>query len=182
MGPVAKWALAEFPSLAYTVLRPVIAVSALFGYLAIRRLPIGIERRDVKRILIGGTLGMGSSQLFYIGGLSRTSVSHNVILISCSPLLMAGYRLIVKRQRLDNRSLFATLGGFLGVVLLVWGAGGSNDASVLGDVLSLCGAIAWMVATIVPAPLLPKYGTLRTSAWLLLAALLGILPIGFVSV
>lgn len=182
MGPFAKWALDEFPSLAYTALRPLIAVVLLFAFLAIRRQPILIERSDLRRVLIAGTLGMGSSQFFYIGGLARTSVSHNVILISCTPLLMAGYRLVIKRERLDTRSLLGVFGGFAGVVLLVSGPEGNGNATLLGDVLSVCGAVSWMVATILPAPLLAKYGTLRTSAWLLSASLLGVLPIGLISI
>jgi len=182
MGPFAKRALAEFPTLAYTAIRPIIAVILLFSFLWIRREPILIERQDIRRIVLAGTIGMGLSQFFYIGGLARTSVSHNVILISCTPLLIAIYRLVIKRQRLDRRSSFGVIGGFLGVVLLVFGAGGSSDATLLGDLLSLCGAVAWMVATILPAPLLAKYGTLRTSAWLLAASLLFIVPISAVSI
>lgn len=182
MGPFAKWALEEFPTLAYMALRPMIAVVLMFGFLAVRRLPILIERRDLRRVLLAGSLCMGLSQFFYIGGLARTSVAHNVVLISCTPLLVAGYRLLIKRERLDRWSSFGVLGGFLGVVLLVSGAGGSGDATLTGDLLSLCGAVSWMGATILPAPLLAKYGTLRTSAWLLAASLLGILPLSLISI
>lgn len=182
MGPFAKWALAEFPTLAYTVLRPAIAVILLFGFLAIRRQPLMIERSDWGRVFLAGTVAAGLSQFFYIGGLSRTSVSHNVILISCTPLLIAGYRLVIKRERLDRRSLLGVLGGFLGVTMLVSGAGGSGNATLLGDVLSLCGAVAWMFATILPAPLLAKYGTLRTSGWILGSSMIGILPLSIFSI
>jgi drug/metabolite transporter (DMT)-like permease len=68
------------------------------------------------------------------------------------------------------------------VVLLVSGAGGAGDATLLGDVLSLCGAISWMFATILPAPLLPKYGTLRTSGWLLAASALVVVPVSSFSI
>jgi drug/metabolite transporter (DMT)-like permease len=182
MGPFAKWALEEFPTLAYTALRPLIAVLILFSFLLIQHGPVLVERRDLRRFLLAGTVGMGLSQFFYIAGLSRTSVSHNVILISCSPLLAAGYQLVFKRERLDRRSLIGVMGGFLGVVLLVSGAGGSGDATLIGDLLSLCGALTWMLATILPAPLLAKYGTMRTSAWLLAASMLGIVPISLVSI
>lgn len=126
---------------------------------------------------------MGASQFFYIGGLARTSVSHNVILISCTPLLVAGHRLVIKRQRLDTRSLL----GVISVASPVWSCSylvravpGMRRCS--GDALSLCGAISWMSATIVPAPLLAKYGTLRTSVWLLGASTLAVLPIGAFSI
>jgi drug/metabolite transporter (DMT)-like permease len=182
MSPVAKWALDEFPTLAYTAFRPIIAVAMLFLVLALRKQPILVERRDVRRLLIAGSLGMGLSQLCYIGGLARTSVTHNVILISCSPLLVAGYHWLIKRERLDTRSTLGALGGFVGVVLLVSGAGGSGGASLLGDLLSLGAAVTWMGATIWPAPLLKKYGTLRITAWMLAASVLITLPVSLMSI
>jgi drug/metabolite transporter (DMT)-like permease len=182
MSPFAKWALEEFPALAYTALRPAIAVVVLLLVLWIRKQPIAIERKDRRRLLMAGTLGMGLSQLCFINGLARTSVTHNVILISCSPLLVAAYRWLIKRDRIDTRSALGVLGGFAGVVLLVSGAGGSDDATLFGDLLSLGAAITWMGATIWPAPVLAKYGTLRTTAWMLCASLLVVVPIGLPSI
>lgn len=182
MSPLAKWALDEFPALAYTAYRPIIAVALLFLVLAVRRQPILVERKDMRRLIIAGSLGMGLSQLSYIGGLARTSVTHNVILISCSPLLVAGYRWLVKRERLEPRSTIGVLGGFAGVVLLVSGAAGSGGTTLLGDLLSLGAAVTWMAATIWPAPLLAKYGTLRTTLWMLSASVLVTLPVSLVSV
>lgn len=177
MSPLAKWALDEFPTLAYMAIRPVIAVVMLAAFLLLRGQPLGVERGDLRRFLLAGAICAGSSQFFYIGGLANTSVSHNVILISCSPLLVAGYSLLIKRQKLDNRSTLGVFGGFAGVVLLVAGAaGGDGGASLLGDVLSLGAAVSWMFATILPAPLLAKYGTLRTSLWLLGCSLLTVVP------
>jgi len=182
MSPFAKWALEEFPVLAYTALRPMIAIVVLFLVIWLRKQPLMIERADMRRLLLAGTVGMGLSQLCYISGLARTSVTHNVILISCSPVLAAGYRWLIKRERMDGRSTLGVLGGFAGVVLLVSSASGSDGATLLGDLLSLGAAIAWMGATVWPAPVLPKYGTLRVTAWMLSASLLVVLPISVFSI
>ena len=167
VSPFAKYALDEMPALAYTALRPLIAVVLLFAVLLVRRDAIGMERGDLRRMALAGTFGMGLSQLCFIGGLARTSVAHAVILISCSPLLVAGYRWLIRRQRLDPRSVAGVLGGFAGVILLVSGAGGEGGASLIGDLLCLGAAITWIGATVWPQPLVAKYGTLRSSAWLL---------------
>jgi drug/metabolite transporter (DMT)-like permease len=182
MSPLAKWALEEFPTLAYTAFRPIFAAAMLLVVLAVRRQSVRIERRDARRLILAGSLGMGLSQLCYLGGLARTSVTHNVILISCSPLLAAAYRWFIKRDRPDSRSTIGVLVGFAGVVVLVSGTGGSDGASLLGDLLSLGAAITWMGATIWPAPLHAKYGTLRITFWMLLSSILIILPVGIFSV
>ena len=96
--------------------------------------------------------------------------------------MVAAYRLLIKRQKLDTRSLLGVIGGFLGVVILVSAAGGSSGATIVGDIIIFTGAVAWMAATMLPGPLLHKYGPMRTMVWLLGGASLGLLPIGLHSI
>jgi drug/metabolite transporter (DMT)-like permease len=154
----------------------------IFAMLAIRREPLGIERADVKRVLLAGIGGMGLSQLCYVGSLAHTSVSHSVILIASSPLLAAGYHLLIKRERLDSRSLLGVGGGFAGVVLLVTAAEGANGASLFGDLLALAAATTWIGATVWPVSLFAKYGILRATAWMLAASTLLIVPVSLWSI
>lgn len=176
-APIAKYALDEFPVLAYTVLRPIIASALLFLALAVRREPILLPWADLRRMALVGVFGLGLSQLSYIGGLSRTSVAHTVILASTSPLLVALYRIAVKRKRLPGRSLLGVFGGFAGVVVLVVGGGSGSGTSLLGDALALVSAVAWMGVTIWPAATFARHGTMRPIAWMFLCSLMLTLPI-----
>lgn len=181
MSPFAKWALEEFPTLAYTAYRPIIAALLIFGYLIVRREPVLIARGDLRRVALIGVCGTGMSQLFYIAGLANTSVSHSAILGACCPLIAAAYHLMFKRERPDMRSSLGIAGGFAGVVVLVSAARGANGASLLGDGLSLVAATAWVGATIWPVKLFAKYGILRTTAWILASSLLLIVPVSALS-
>lgn len=171
-APIAKYALDEFPVLAYTVLRPIVASILLFGLLAIKHQPMMLPAHDLKRIALVGIFGLGFSQMSYLGGLARTSVAHTVILASMSPLVVALYLLAIKRQRLPGRSLFGIGGGFLGVVLLVAGAGSGGGASFSGDALAFLSALAWMGVTIWPRSIFARYGTIRPMAWMFLSSLM----------
>jgi drug/metabolite transporter (DMT)-like permease len=117
------------------------------------------------------------SQLTYLNGLSRTSVAHTVILGSISPLLVAVYRIAVKRAKLPPISLLGIVGGFAGVILLVIGAGSGSGTSLLGDAFALASAIAWMGVTIWPAKTFARYGTLRPMAWMFLSSLMLTMPV-----
>lgn len=176
-APVAKYALDEFPVLAYTVLRPIIASALLFLFLAVRREAILLPWVDLRRMALVGVFGLGVSQLSYLGGLSRTSVAHTVILASISPLLIALYRMAVKRKKLPGRSLLGVFGGFAGVVVLVLGSGSGSGTSLLGDAMALVSAVTWMGVTIWPAATFARYGTMRPIAWMFLSSLLLTLPI-----
>jgi drug/metabolite transporter (DMT)-like permease len=178
VAPFGKYALAEIPTLAYTALRPVIAAAVLFGFLWLRRQPLAIERRDWSRFAVAGCGCMGASQLLFIGGLSLTSVGHNVILAATSPLLSAVMRGVFRRQLPDRQTALGLLAGFAGVIVIVSDAGSTAGTSIKGDLLSLGAALTWVGATVLPQPLGVRYGAPRTTAWLLLGAALLLVPIG----
>ncbi|HEY7030360.1 MAG TPA: DMT family transporter [Thermomicrobiales bacterium] len=178
VAPFGKYALEEIPALAYTALRPVIAAAVLFGFLRLRRQPLSIARSDWSRFAVAGFGCMGASQLLFIGGLSLTSVGHNVILAATSPLLSAVMRGVFRREVPDRRTVLGLLAGFAGVVVIVSDAGSTAGTSVIGDLLSLGAALTWVGATVLPQPLGVRYGAPRTTAWLLLGSAALLVPIG----
>jgi drug/metabolite transporter (DMT)-like permease len=178
VAPFGKYALDEIPTLAYTSLRPVIAAAVLFGFLWLRRQPLAIGRGDWSRFAVAGFGCMGASQLLFIGGLALTSVGHNVILAATSPLLSAVMRGVFRREVPDRLTALGMLAGFAGVVVLVSDAGSTAGTSVKGDLLSLGAALTWVGATVLPQPLVVRYGAPRTTAWLLLGAATLSVPIG----
>jgi drug/metabolite transporter (DMT)-like permease len=178
VAPFGKYGLDEIPTLAYTSLRPVIAAAVLFGFLWVRKTPIGIRRSDWSRFAVVGMGCVGMSQLLFIGGLALTSVAHNVILAATSPLLAAVIRGAFRRQLPDRLTAFGMLAGFAGVLVLVTDAGSTAGTSITGDLLSLGAALAWVGATVFPQPLVVRYGAPRTTAWLLLGAATLLVPIG----
>lgn len=177
-APFSKYALREFPVLAYTVIRPVISVAILAAILIYRHQQLRIERTDLPRVVLTGMLGIGASQLCYTAALDRTSVAHTVIIASMSPLFVAAYRLAIKRKSLPARSLLGLFGGFTGVVVLMLGAGSSSDTSLLGDLFALISAVTWMGATMWPVAIIKKYGSMRTNLWMFGSSLLATTPFG----
>src|SRR5688500_488171 len=81
-APIGKYALDDFPVLAYSALRTVIGSALLFALLVYRKQPIMLPAADLRRIVLVGIFGLGLSQLCYLGALSQTSVAHTVILAS----------------------------------------------------------------------------------------------------
>ena len=177
-APFSKYALTQFSVLAYTAIRPVVGTLILLGFLLWRKQSIRVERVDILRLVVIGVVGIGVSQVSYAAALSKTSVAHTVIIASMSPLFVAAYRLGVKRQSLPGRSLLGMLGGFLGVVILIAGAGHSSKTSIAGDFLALVSAVAWMGGTMWPAPMIKKYGSMKANLWMFGSTLLVTVPIG----
>lgn len=181
IAPFSKYALADFPTLAFMAFRMVIAGVAVFFLLGVTRKPMGIDRADIPKFLVAGTGFFGMSTLLFTGGLSRTTVAHMVILASTSPLIAAVYRWLAHGERPDRRSLVAMLIGFVGVLVVVSDASAAEGASVVGDLMGLAAATLWVGMTIYPQPLVKKYGAMRATGWLVLAAVLLIVPLSIPS-
>lgn len=178
VAPFGKYALEDFPTLAYVAMRPVIAAITVFGVLAARGETVWVDPRDWKRFFVAGALCIGLSQLLFIGGLARTSVAHLIILASTSPLLAAVYRWVRYGQRPNQRAGLGMALGFIGVLIVVGDAGGSEGTSVIGDLMGLGAAAAWVGATVMPQPLVDRYGAPRATGWLLVAAAVLVVPLG----
>lgn len=177
-GPVIKYALDDFPEFAYTAYRPLLAALLLVALFLVRGESLAVAREDRPRLLIAGVGGMGLSQMLYVVGLARTSVTHSAVILTMSPLIAVLFSAVVFRHLPDRRSLLGLIGGFAGVLILVLSGNGGGDASLMGDVLTFAGAAAWVVATTVPAPLVPKYGATRVTTWLLFGVIIVTLPLG----
>ncbi len=178
VAPFGKYALEDFPTLAYVAYRPVIAFLTLFAILAVRGQPVGVQRTDAKRFVVAGAFCIGLSQLLFIGGLARTSVAHLIILASTSPLIASLYRWLRYAQQPTRRSALGLALGFLGVIIVVGDAGGSQGTSISGDLMALGAAAVWVGATVLPQPLVDRYGAPRATGWLLIAAAGLVVPLG----
>jgi len=121
---------------------------------------------------------MGLWPLLFIGGLALRSGAHNVILAATGPRLGGVIRGVFGRETRDRQRALGMLGGFAGGVVLVSDAGSTAGTSVKGDLLSLGAALTWVGATVLPQPLVVRYGAPRTTAWLLLGAATLSVPIG----
>ena len=178
VSPMIKFAFEQFPPLTYSAISGIAATALLFGALLWRRTPLGLDDpEDWRRAIIGGIVGMGIMGVLYSAGLARTSVSHGVLLVTASPLFVAGARIVTGRALPGLTTGLGVLIGFLGVAAIV-GLDDSGDATLIGDLLCLGGGAASAIYTAVPAPLVPRHGPLKVTAWVMLFSLIVAIPFG----
>jgi drug/metabolite transporter (DMT)-like permease len=106
-------------------------------------------RKEVRRISARDLAALALSGLFlaahfftWIASLSFTSVSNSVVLVATTPLFIAGYTILVRKERVAP-SVWAGL--TLAVIGTVWLTGGdlvTMGFHVKGDLLALLGAAA----------------------------------------
>ena len=115
---VVKVALREFPPLLLCGLR--VSVAGLFMMPAFlwQNGAASLNKRDVPLLLYLGLFGMTLNQLFFLLGLSRTSVVHSVLIISMTPIFVLLIATLMKQERITARKAAGMLIALSGVAIL----------------------------------------------------------------
>lgn len=143
---------------------------------------IKFERKDFPRFVICALTGIVINQLFFIKGVSLTTVIHSSLLSLGSPIfitIIAAFLLKEKFTLLKGLGLACGIGGASILVLMKDHTGAVASNMVLGDILVLINAISYAFYLVLVRPLMAKYSGIQVLRWIFTIGALGILPIGF---
>ncbi|MGH9449449.1 MAG: DMT family transporter [Terriglobia bacterium] len=162
-----KMALLGFSALALAQLR--MAAAALLYwiiYVSIRGLPS--LRPSKRQWLILGAMaltGITLNQIFYIGGLAKTSVTHAGLIQAIGPVMVLLLASSVRMESLTLQKIAGMVVSFAGVaVLLVEKPGKASGAHWTGDLLMIAAGAVFAVYTILMKEVAHLYDTLTLNA------------------
>ena len=131
-----KEALRGFSALALAQMR-VSGTSAIYValFLTRRRRPsIRRSRRDWVFFGLVALFGVTLNQLFFIGGLARTSAAHTALIVALGPVMVLALSRMMRMEALGLLKSAGILVSFWGVAVLTMGKGeGRNGAHWQGD-------------------------------------------------
>jgi drug/metabolite transporter (DMT)-like permease len=161
--PIIKGAFAEIPPFAFNGLRFAIAAVLLLTVLWKQKGSGLIRGADLPGLVLLGLIGHAGYQTMFITGLARTSAGHSAIILSMVPLLVGVLGVAMRIERPTARMWIGLVLAFLGVVVLIRGRGGATvqSATVVGDMLTLAGAVCWAAYTVMSRPWLARYSALH---------------------
>ena len=179
--PGAKLGLREIPVLDFAYLRIVLAALLLLvlSGRGLWRFPSRLRPAAV------GTAGLAQAvfQILLIVGLRWTTAGTSAILLASAPLLTTGWLALRHRERVGSHHWVGLALGLAGVALVVRGTEiGLDRAHVLGAVLSLAAAGAWVWYSLAIGPLVADMGTLRATGWAMAVAALIFTPFALAGV
>jgi drug/metabolite transporter (DMT)-like permease len=105
-------------------------------------------RRDIGILVFLGIMGVGLNQLFFVLGISKTTVSHAAIMIGLTPVTVL---LLASAMSLEKLSVPRLLGMFIalaGVAVLQWSSNTSDGASITGDALVYLASLTFAIFTV----------------------------------
>lgn len=141
---------------------------------------VKFDRKDLPRFFLCALTGIVINQLFFIKGVSLTTVIHSSLLSLGSPIfitIIAAWLLKEGFTLLKAIGLACGVGG-ASILILMKDQSGAASNMVLGDILVLTNAISYAFYLVLVRPLMAKYSGIQVLRWIFTLGAIGILPIG----
>jgi drug/metabolite transporter (DMT)-like permease len=167
-------ALEDYTAAELSVLRLAVASLALAGVVAVagRGRPAS---RDLPRLALVALTRMSAYQLLLNAGEQTVDAGTAALLVSTGPVFVAVMAATFLRERLDAAAWAGVAIGFTGAAIIAVGQGGGVGVSA--DALLVLGAaVSQAVFFVLQKPLLPRYGSLRVTAWAMWLGALALVP------
>jgi drug/metabolite transporter (DMT)-like permease len=176
---VAKAVVRDVDAGTVTFLRTIVAAAGLFAIARIRSGPLRIERRDWWWLALLGFLGVALNQYLYLYGLRFSTAANGALLYAATPIFVLVFARLIAGERITQRRTIGITLAFVGIAIVIFERGVDFSSGYLfGNALILIAVIAWTLFTVLGKSMLVKYGTLRTTAAMMLTGALIFLPVG----
>ena len=126
-----------------------------------------------------GLSGVTLNQLFFIGGLARTSVAHTGLIVALGPVMVLVLSCALRLEPLTALKLTGMLVSFGGVAVLTVGHGGqTNGAHWQGDLIVLASSAVFACYTILVKGVSDRYDALTLNTLVFGVGALLLVPAG----
>jgi drug/metabolite transporter (DMT)-like permease len=143
-----------------------------------RRAELSWTRRDVPLLIVLGVFGVALNQMLFVLGLSRTSVAHSSIFANTTPILILLMASMRGLERLTGWKLTGVMVALTGVVLLrKLDTNPQGEATLAGDFLTFCGALAFSIFTVLGKPHARRYSAITVNTFAYAGGALAMAPV-----
>ena len=176
---IAKFALNEIPPLLVMGCRTTLAgLLILPAYLASRQDVRGSwTLRNVPELLGIGALGVTANQLFFVIGLSRTTVAHPSLIIGLTPVLVLLLAWISGLETLRPAKLLGLGVALTGVAVLQFGAVRKGEATFIGDFFVFLASVTFALFTVYTKRVAHHYGAILINTFAYVGGALMLAPV-----
>ena len=130
-----------------------------------------IDRVDIPKLILTGSVGMFGYFLGTIFGFAHVSAGIGGIIIATQPMVIAVMAAALGNEKLSASVLLGMAISFAGSLFLFGGSASTAQTTadlIIGGLMIFSCGIAWAIYVIFSRPLVEKYGALKISAWSLI--------------
>jgi drug/metabolite transporter (DMT)-like permease len=175
----AKVALREFPPLLLSCVRT--SLAGLFMYpIYVWRFKSGPRtwtRSDVPLLIFLGVFGVALNQIFFVAGMSFTSVGHSALMIGLTPVLVLLIASILGQERVTARKMAGMAVAIGGIAVLNLAPSRSVHASVLGDFLVLMAALTFALYAVFGKSVAKRHDSITVNTFAYMSSGLVLAPL-----
>jgi drug/metabolite transporter (DMT)-like permease len=177
---VGKIALREFPPLLLAGLRICLAGVFMLPVYATQKGADSWNVRDLPMLIYLGVFGVTLNQLFFIMGLSRTSVVHSSLIIAMTPIFVLVIAAIIKQEEITIRKAAGMLIAVIGVGILnalpASTAPGARP-TVLGDLFVFLAGVTFAMFTVLSKKISLRHSSITVNTFAYVSGALALAPI-----
>lgn len=174
-----KLVLRSMSSLALAQLR-VVGATIFFGILFLGwrgRPALRMARREWGFLALTAIFGITLNQLFFIGGIGRTSAAHAGLIVALGPVMVLILSCAMRLEALTVVKFVGALISFSGVVVLTAGkAAHTNGAHWVGDFILFTGSAVFAYYTILVKEIADRYDALTLNTMIFTMGAIFMLP------
>jgi len=178
---IGKAALREFPALLLAGLRISLAGLLLLPAFAWdHRNETGLREwrwRDLLNLTGLGVIGVTLNQLFFVVGLSLTSVAHASILMGLTPMVVLLVGALTGAERITGRKLAGLAIALTGVAVLNRSRPAGANPALLGDLFIFLSSLAFAIFTVAGKRVTRRYRTITVNTFAYVAGAVVLLPV-----
>ena len=143
---------------------------------------LGVERRDVRLVVLCGIVGIFLNQLTFTYAVDYTAAANVALILASAPAFAAVFAVMLGHERVRSAHWMALLVSLVGVALVVVGGSDLAGFSLRGDLLAVGAALTWAAYTVMLRPLFGRYSAGRISALVILVGAVVMSPVTVVQV
>lgn len=138
-----------------------------------------IAKRDFRRLLLCGLLGVATNQLLFFNGLNLTSPIDASIILTAVPILVIVFSFFLLGENITfNKILGVSIGSLGAILLILYGNSSEGTSSLFGNVLVFINATSYGLYLVVVKPLMGRYNPITVVSWVFLFGFLFMFPFG----
>lgn len=177
---ISRWAMDFFDPELFVFLRYGLALPIFFIVLKLKEGSIGIELRDVGRLLLLGLLGITVLEIAVMYSIKYTTLANASLLnVAPWPIFVALFAPLFTKESITSRLVLGGSIAMIGVILIILGGNEGLDLSrehIVGNLLAFGVSIVGALFNLMCMPLMKRYSVIRLSSWFILFGVLFIFP------
>ena len=177
---VAKFAVRQIPPLMAAGLRTGLAGILILPIYFWERKTKGVAawtKADVPMLMFLGMFGVALNQLFFVLGISRTSVAHAAIMIGITPILVLAIASAIGQESLSAGKLLGMAMALAGVVALQFSPSKGAVTTVAGDFFIFLASVTFALFTVMGKRVVGNFSSITINTFAYVGGGLFLLPL-----